>query len=129
MTDLRTKEAIEIMLSFAERTGVTSGRTPRRYLWTDAFAVCNLLGLYRETGEDGFLKFALELVHQVHDVLGRHRNDDARSGWISGLPDSQAELHPTIGGLRIGKKLPNAELINHRIRDWSGIRTASTSTT
>jgi len=102
---MRNEFVQRLMADFAESTGITGNAPPRRYLWTDAFAVCNFLGLYRETGEDRYLEFALELVHQVHHILGRHRNDDPRSGWISGLPDSQAERHPTIGGLRIGKKL------------------------
>jgi hypothetical protein len=39
-------------------------------------------------------------------VLGRHREDDSRSGWISGLSEAEGEAHPTRGGLRIGKRLP-----------------------
>jgi hypothetical protein len=39
-------------------------------------------------------------------VLGRHRDDDRRTGWISGLADGLGELHPTCGGLRMGKPLP-----------------------
>jgi hypothetical protein len=42
----------------------------------------------------------------VHHVLGRHRKDDPRRGWLSGLDDEEGEKHPTQGGLRIGKKLP-----------------------
>jgi hypothetical protein len=41
----------------------------------------------------------------VHLVLGRHRPDDGREGWISGLPAATGETHPTRGGLRIGKAL------------------------
>ena len=78
----------------------------QRYLWTDAFAVCNLLGLAAATGESAWRVQALELVEQVHHVLGRHRPDDARKGWLSGLAGSEAEAHPTLGGLRIGKPLP-----------------------
>ncbi|MCE7698290.1 MAG: phage holin family protein [Methanobacterium paludis] len=44
-------------------------------------------------------------MDQVHHTLGRHRDDDTRNGWISGLDDEKGELHPTRGGLRIGKKL------------------------
>ncbi len=99
-----TEEVRRIMLEFADDTGLGgSGQAPRRYLWTDAHAVCNFLGLYRRTGDDGFRHLALELVDQVHHVLGRHRDDDPRSGWISGLDDSEGEAHPTAGGLRIGK--------------------------
>ena len=98
--------AEELMIEFAHRTGLTSNLRPRRYLWTDAFAVCNFLGLYRLRGDERFKQLALRLVDQVHYVLGRHRDDDPRSGWISGLDDEEGWKHPTIGGLRIGKRLP-----------------------
>ena len=94
------------MLRFAERTGLSSDLPPRRYLWTDAFAVCNFLGLARAAGDGRHAELALQLVDQVHRVLGRHRADDARTGWISGLGERVGELHPTRGGLRIGKPLP-----------------------
>jgi hypothetical protein len=99
-------EASELMLRFAERTGLTSDVPPQRYLWTDAFAVCNFLGLARATGEQRYSDLALRLVDQVHHVLGRHRADDPRTGWISGLGEQAGDLHPTRAGLRIGKKLP-----------------------
>lgn len=95
--------AQELMLAFADATGLSSDRPPKRYLWTDAFAVCNLLGIYRQTGEPVFREHALQLVNQVHHLLGRHRPDDPRQGWISGLDEREGEMHPTIGGLRIGK--------------------------
>jgi hypothetical protein len=106
MPDPRAQDAIALMLGFAERTGLVSERPPRRYLWTDAFAVCNFLGLARLTGEQRYTDLALRLVDQVHHTLGRHREDDPRTGWISGLSDRDGEAHPTRGGLRIGKKLP-----------------------
>ena len=100
-------EAIRLMAAFAERTGLTSSkRNPQRYLWTDAFAVCNFLGLASLTGESRYTELALKLVKQVHETLGRHRPDDARAGWLSGLDDESGAAHPTLGGLRIGKKLP-----------------------
>ena len=98
--------AIEIMTEFAELTGLAQeGKVPRRYLWTDAFAVCNFLGLYRQTGDSKYKDLALLLVDQVHNILGRHREDDSRTGWISGLDEEEGEMHPTKGGLRIGKKM------------------------
>ena len=94
-----------IMSDFSERSCIAGGGcTPVRYLWTDAFAVCNFLGLFRRTGEQRYRDEALLLVHQVHHILGQHRSDDPRSGWISGLESREGELHPAIGGLRIGKK-------------------------
>lgn len=95
--------AAELMNDFGGLTGLTSTVSPRRYLWTDAFAVCNFLALHRRTGDEGYLELALRLVDQVHHVLGRHRPGDHRQGWISGLDEKAGEQHPTAGGLRIGK--------------------------
>jgi hypothetical protein len=98
--------AAALMREFAAATGLSGASKPERYLWTDAFAVCNYLGLHRRTGKAEYLELALSLVSQVHHVLGRHRGDDARRGWISGLPEEEGERHPTRGGLRIGKPMP-----------------------
>jgi hypothetical protein len=106
MSDPRTNEAVALLQGFAERTGLTSGWPARRYLWTDAFAVCNFLGLARATGDEGFTQLAVRLVDQVHRALGRHRPDDTRKGWISGLSEREGAAHPTQGGLRIGKDRP-----------------------
>lgn len=96
----------EIMTEFAEHTGLSpSGKVPQRYLWTDAFAVCNFLELYSRTGDEKYRLLALSLVDQVHNILGRHREDDQRAGWISGLDEKEGKIHPTKGGLRIGKKI------------------------
>jgi hypothetical protein len=96
----------EIMTEFAGLTGLSpAAKAPRRYLWTDAFAVCNFLELYRQTGNEIFEHLALKLVEQVHSILGRHRVDDSRRGWISGLDEQEGKMHPTRGGLRIGKEM------------------------
>lgn len=109
------------MIGFAERTGLSEdGKHPIRYLWTDAFAVCNFCELYRLTGKEDFKRLAVALVAQVHAVLGKHRQDDSRQGWISGLSDDQACEHPTAAGLRIGKKLNErgaSEPFDNR-REW-----------
>jgi hypothetical protein len=68
-----------------------------RYLWTDAFGVCNYLTLYLETGEQRFLQQAKALIEDVHNVLGKDR------AGVSRLGDSTDD-HPLRGGLRIGKK-------------------------
>ena len=95
-----------IMSNFAASTGLSdTSHEPTRYLWTDAFAVCNYLELYRQTAEQSFLQTALKLVDQVHQILGRHRQDSVHNGWLSGLDEEQARQHPTVGGLRIGKRL------------------------
>jgi hypothetical protein len=97
---------LELMREFAMLTGLSpASEAPRRYLWTDAFALCNFLELYARTGEDEYLHLALRLVDQVHNTLGRHRQDDPRTGWISGLGEAEGERHPTMGGLRIGKAM------------------------
>jgi hypothetical protein len=105
--------AHELMLGYAERTGVTSARPQRRYLWTDAFAVCNFLDL-------GQTSLARSLIEHVHHELGRHRADDPRHGWISGLSEGDGEAHPTLGGMRIGKPMPErgpGERIDERL-EW-----------
>jgi hypothetical protein len=98
----------ELMDEFAGRTGLApKASVPvRRYLWTDAFAVYNYLALYRQSRREEHLHLVLNLVDQVHETLGRHRDDDSRSGWISGLDEGEGRLHPTAGGLRIGKRMP-----------------------
>ena len=99
-------EVSAIMLDYAAITGLSPlGKTPRRYLWTDAFALCNLLELFRQTNDRRWQDLAVQLVDQVHTTLGRHRSDDHRTGWISGLAEDEGRLHPTRGGLRIGKRL------------------------
>ena len=116
----RREQALELMMQFADGTGLTSERPEQRYLWTDAFAVCNFFGLARATGKSPLAELAFQLVNRVHHVLGRHRADDPRSGWISALAEEAGEAHPTAGGLRIGKPLPERqpdELVDER-REW-----------
>jgi hypothetical protein len=97
--------ARNIMMEFAGLTGLEPpASSPRRYLWTDAFAVCNFLGLFRQTGDQHYRNLALLLVEQVHRVLGHHRSDDSRTGWLSGLGEEEGRLHPAKGGFRIGKE-------------------------
>ena len=91
MADSREDKAIAILDAFAGSTGLSGEMPPRRYLWTDAFAVYTWLGLYLDRGERRFLELAKRLIAQVHEVLGAHNPDPA---------------HPTARGLRIGKRLP-----------------------
>jgi hypothetical protein len=96
----------EIMTEFSDSTGLsTVEQSPRRYLWTDAFAVCNFLELYQRIGDESWQNLALRLVDQVHYTLARHREDDSRTGWISGHTEEEGRKHPTMGGLRIGKQM------------------------
>ncbi len=91
-----TTQAEQIMQDFAIRTHLIGGGEPVRYLWTDAFAVCNFLGLYEHQKDPRYLDLAKKLVDQVHATLGRYREDDPRTGWLSGLPDEAARRHPTL---------------------------------
>lgn len=105
-TTKNISEARKLLDDFFLRTGAGGNKEPIRYLWTDAFAVRCYLGLFRTTGEERDRQRALELVKQVHEVLGRFTAEDQRTGWISGFSREEGSRHPTAGGLRIGKKLP-----------------------
>jgi hypothetical protein len=104
-------QAVRLMSDFAGRTGLSPpAQQPDRYLWTDAFAVCNFLTLFQRTGDQQYPRWATELIDQVHRVLGQYRDDDVRSGWISGYDEEVGRCHPTAGGLRIGKPLKERNL-------------------
>jgi hypothetical protein len=110
ISDSASAQAARLMAEFAMRTGLRPpARDHERYLWTDAFAVCNFLELFRRTHDEEYLRYATVLIDEVHQVLGRYRDDDMRSGWISGRDEETARLHPTTGGLRIGKPLKERE--------------------
>ena len=102
------KIATELIDNFLARTGISdpAGNPRQRYLWTDAFAVQSCFALSHILNRDDYFRYALHLIDQVHSVLGKHRVDDDRKGWISGLAEEEGREHPTIAGLRIGKELP-----------------------
>ena len=100
----RLSTAQALMEDFAQATGLTSEVPPERYLWTDAVAVCTFLELHTQTEAQEYVEKALRFVDQVHQVLGRHRADESRSGWISGLGEEEGAAYPTAGGLCIGKE-------------------------
>jgi hypothetical protein len=109
--DDATAIAAQLMSAFASRTGLyPASEHQQRYLWTDAFAVCNFLELFERTGDEIYRRCATDLIDQVHQVLGRYRSDDVRQGWISGLDEQTGQQHPTKGGLRIGKPLKERQL-------------------
>jgi hypothetical protein len=98
--------AKEFMKEFASNTGLNpEASNPIRYLWTDAFAVCNYLELYKRTNKIEYLNLALQLIEQVHHILGKNRGENKKKTWISGLDEKSGDIHPTIGGLRIGKEM------------------------
>ena len=96
----------KFMGEFSRSSGLKpESSQPKRYLWTDAFAVCNYLELYRLTNNKDYLDLAIHLVDQVHHILGKQRPENPKTGWISGLNEGEGEIHPTLGGLRIGKDM------------------------
>jgi hypothetical protein len=109
--DDATAIAAQLMSAFASRTGLyPASENQPRYLWTDAFAVCNFLELFKRTGDELYSRCAMDLIDHVHRLLGRYRADDVRRGWISGLDEETGQQHPTKGGLRIGKPLKERQL-------------------
>jgi hypothetical protein len=104
----RLRIARKLMDDFAQRTGLTgkAGHIGERYLWTDAFAVQTFFRLAHASANDVYRTLSLKLIEEVHEQLGRFHAMDLRKGRISGLPEEQGQKHPTAGGLRIGKKLP-----------------------
>lgn len=123
MAENEKLQAAKLLLDdFAERTGITGNKENAtiRYLWTDAFAVQAFFGLSRTLENEIYRNHALRLIELVHAHLGRFHPDDDRQGWISGLPEEEGQKHPTIGGLRIGKSLPErdeGQPIDHRL-EW-----------
>jgi hypothetical protein len=119
--EYETATMARLMAAFARRTGLSPATDNlQRYLWTDAFAVCNFLELFERTGDQEYRRAATTLIEQVHQVLGRFRRDDGRKGWISGLGEEAGGRHPTLGGLRIGKSLKERgadEIIDERL-EW-----------
>ena len=116
----RLSIARRLMDDYARRTGLsgTGGDIARRYLWTDAFAVQTFFRL--ALPGTPYHALALKLIDAVHTHLGHYHPRDARKGWISGLPEEEGRQHPTAGGLRIGKTLPERaknEPFNERL-EW-----------
>ncbi len=102
-----TNNIRSIMLDFAAATGLTdTAHEPRRYLWTDAFAVCNFLELIGKPVRDIYLDTALQTGGS-----GTFRSRQVQPWGCRAKAGSAASMsrpgyeHPTCGGLRIGKKL------------------------
>jgi len=95
----RFEKAETIMEAFAQRSGLKEGGdAARRYLWTDAFAVCNFLSLYGRSGDGRYLDLARRLIDEVHRVLGRFRDDDVRRGALGGLLFDATRVTQLIAG-------------------------------
>lgn len=111
----KREESLEIsrrlMDEYSNRTGIMGreGDPERRYLWTDALAVQTFFALSYSLNNEKYKERAIRLIDMVHHILGKHRKDDPRKGWISGFSEEEGILHPTAGGLRIGKRLPERQ--------------------
>eukprot|EP00898_Chlorokybus_atmophyticus_P005463 jgi/Chlat1/5918/Chrsp4S00498 len=77
-------------------------RAGGRYLWSDAFGVCDYLSLHGATRDEAYVAQADAVVRDVHDVLGKRRDGRGRI-------DGASEEKPTAGGLRIGKEDDESE--------------------
>ena len=83
MSQERILAAAEFMDDFAERTGLSpAGQFSKRYLWTDAYAVCNFLGLYQYFDDVKWRDLALLLVDEVHHgiELIQHQENSEHQG-------------------------------------------------
>ncbi len=98
--------AKQLMYNYAVRTGLEGrdGNPQRRYLWTDAFALQNMLALAAIEDRDRYHGWARKLIKYVNEYLGQYAPEDDRKGWISGLSPEEGAKQPTKNGLRIGKK-------------------------
>lgn len=122
LKDKNYQTAKELIDQFLSRTGIIDqrGSPSQRYLWTDAFAVQCCYALSREPSSEDYGAHAVKLIELVHSVLGTYRDDDSKTGWVSGMDKEEGKKHPTAGGLRIGKKLPermNGEPLNRSL-EW-----------
>ena len=86
----------------------------RRYLWTDAFGVLNLVTEVRRCdeagdrgGRDDALRATRALVEAVHDTLAQPRSPDLPMAFSERRPFGPVALHRgrRHKGLRIGKRL------------------------
>jgi hypothetical protein len=87
-------KAAWLMSEFAMKTGLSKTKEKqRRYLWTDAFAVCNFLELFERTGDEQYRRRATELIDQVHRCLGGIAMTISE---VAGLADSTSKLEAFI---------------------------------
>lgn len=84
------------------RPAAFSGRS-RRYLWSDAFGVCNYISMHYAAGskDQQYLDQADAVIDDVHETLGCYRGKDKKR--LGAATDE----HPLLGGLRIGKEDPD----------------------
>ena len=79
----------------------TCGPTPSRSATSSGWRAA--------TGDAPLADLRSRLVDQVHQMLGRHRADDARARLDQRARRRSRRAHPTRGGLRIGKPLPERD--------------------
>jgi hypothetical protein len=125
----RVGRAASFMMEFAERTGLGSDRPNRRYLWTDAFAVCNFLGLARATGERHYMDLALVLVDQVHHVLGVIGPTIPELGGSADSERRKARLIPLEEGCELARSCRSGGPVSRSTLSSNGTATGSIFTT
>ena len=67
MTSGQVPSSQQIMREFALLTRLSGNADHQSYLWTDAFAVCNYLELFRQTGDEAFRRLTLQRVARRSD--------------------------------------------------------------
>lgn len=97
-------------------------QTQRRYLWTDSFAVVNMVTLYHRTEDKAWLAKAEKLVEAVESSLGQARGNGALTEMVD---VDQKRLFRKYKGLRIGKVDPTEDdgmggdgMYYHYISKW-----------
>ena len=101
----------KLMDEFALGTGLEPIiETPRRYLWTDAFAVCNFLELYARTANEAYMApclapSSIRSMRFWENTAQMILEAGGSVDWTS----KRGECIPRRGGLRIGKKVERAK--------------------
>jgi len=97
-------------------------QTQRRYLWTDSFAVVNMVTMYHRTEDKAWLAKAEKLVEAVESSLGQTRGKRAS---IKMVAVDQKRPFRKCKGLRIGKVDPKEDdgmggdgMYYHYISKW-----------
>lgn len=125
---IASAKAERIMLDFGHLTGLDGQASQsRRYLWTDAFAVCCYLELFCQRGNELYRELGLRLVEQVHHTLGRHRPDDPRQGWISGLDNEEGSAIPPSEDCASERAKTSAAQPSPSMIAWNGTGMGSTT--
>ena len=119
--------AARLMSEFAARTGLVRAiEHPRRYLWTDAFAVCNFLELSARTGEQKYRDYhrhasvegalahfsssmGIDLSRYAADEPIRYEKTDAMNSAVESITRLSVEpwtVRRIIDRMGLGSRIP-----------------------